>query len=155
MGFGSQVKYSKVSDVDEESSTALQIDAMDPPEGLSYDSYFTYNNDTDKKFEASNNFSSVFNYSNMGRSSGHLSINVREDAKLAEINASAALKFATHFITFMSYFFFLLTLPISYWFFVKKMGEFERLVVFRLGKLIGVKGPGRVVIFPWMDRTKK
>lgn len=27
--------------------------------------------------------------------------------------------------------------------------------VFRLGKMIGVKGPGRVLIFPWMDRTKK
>jgi hypothetical protein len=26
--------------------------------------------------------------------------------------------------------------------------------VFRLGKMIGVKGPGRVLIFPWMDRTK-
>jgi len=29
-----------------------------------------------------------------------------------------------------------------------------RFSVFRLGKMIGVKGPGRVLIFPWMDRTK-
>jgi len=46
-------------------------------------------------------------------------------------------------------------LPITYWIFVKKMGEFDRVVVFRLGKMIGVKGPGRVLIFPWMDRIKK
>ncbi len=33
--------------------------------------------------------------------------------------------------------------------------QFERLVVFRLGKLAGVRGPGRVVVFPWMDRVKE
>ena len=38
---------------------------------------------------------------------------------------------------------------------MKKLGEFDRLVVFRLGKMIGVKGPGRVLVFPWLDRTKK
>ena len=42
-----------------------------------------------------------------------------------------------------------------YFIFVKKLGEFDRLVVFRLGKMIGVKGPGRVIIFPWMDKTKQ
>ena len=43
----------------------------------------------------------------------------------------------------------------SYFLFVKKLGEFDRLVVFRLGKMIGVKGPGRVLVFPWIDRTKR
>ena len=38
---------------------------------------------------------------------------------------------------------------------MKKLGEFDRLVVFRLGKMIGVKGPGRVIVFPWMDKTKQ
>ena len=38
---------------------------------------------------------------------------------------------------------------------MKKLGEFDRLVVFRLGKMIGVKGPGRVIVFPWIDRTKR
>ena len=42
-----------------------------------------------------------------------------------------------------------------YFIFVKKLGEFDRVVVFRLGKMIGVKGPGRVIIFPWMDKAKK
>ena len=38
---------------------------------------------------------------------------------------------------------------------MKKLAEFDRLVVFRLGKMIGVKGPGRVIILPWIDRTKR
>ena len=42
-----------------------------------------------------------------------------------------------------------------YFIFVKNLGEFDRLVVFRLGKMIGVKGPGRVIVFPWMDKTKQ
>ena len=43
----------------------------------------------------------------------------------------------TYTFTFFSYLIFLLTLPLTYWFFVKKLGEFDRLVVFRLGKMIG------------------
>ena len=43
-------------------------------------------------------------------------------------------------LTFFSYLFFVLTIPASYWVLVKKMGEFDRLVVFKLGKMIGVKG---------------
>ena len=29
------------------------------------------------------------------------------------------------------------------------------MVVFRLGKMIGAKGPGRILIFPWLDRCIK
>ena len=60
----------------------------------------------------------------------------------------------SYLLTFLSYLVFAITLPLTYWFFVKKLGEFDRIIVFRLGKMIGVKGPGRHVIFPWMDRTK-
>lgn len=28
-------------------------------------------------------------------------------------------------------------------------------MVFRLGQMIGVKGPGRVVVLPWIDRTRR
>ncbi|MDR1516343.1 MAG: slipin family protein [Synergistaceae bacterium] len=33
--------------------------------------------------------------------------------------------------------------------------EYQRLVVFRLGRLWGSKGPGLVVVIPWIDRTLK
>jgi len=57
-------------------------------------------------------------------------------------------------ITGLSYLIFGSLFPIMYWFCVLKLGQADRLVVFRLGKMIGVKGPGRVLIFPWMDRYK-
>ena len=90
-----------------------------------------------------------------GRQRGHLAIDVFEEPK--EEGTSTALVVTTYVLTFLSYFFFAITLPITYWFFVKKMGEFDRVVVFRLGKMVGVKGPGRVIIFPcknwWIFRT--
>lgn len=36
---------------------------------------------------------------------------------------------------------------------LKVVPEYQRLVVFRLGRLWGAKGPGIVVIIPWIDRT--
>jgi hypothetical protein len=55
-------------------------------------------------------------------------------------------------LTFISYVVFIIFFPITYWICVKKMREEERVVVFRLGKMIGAKGPGRVLVFPWLDR---
>ena len=78
-----------------------------------------------------------------------------DDPGTQELKPSFAVSFTTYFIAFLSYFFFIITLPITYWLFVKKLGEFDRLVVYRLGRMIGVKGPGRVLVFPWMDRTKR
>ncbi|GHV29964.1 membrane protein [Synergistales bacterium] len=36
---------------------------------------------------------------------------------------------------------------------VKIVPEYQRLVVFRLGRLIAAKGPGIVIVLPWIDRT--
>lgn len=38
---------------------------------------------------------------------------------------------------------------------IKVVREYERLVVFRLGRLIGEKGPGLVLVIPLIDRTIK
>ena len=38
---------------------------------------------------------------------------------------------------------------------IKVVREYERIVVFRLGRLIGEKGPGLVIIIPVIDRTVK
>lgn len=58
-------------------------------------------------------------------------------------------------LTLLSYLLFFVFLPFTYWFCVVKLGESDKLVVFRLGKLQGVKGPGRILTFPWLDRTKR
>jgi regulator of protease activity HflC (stomatin/prohibitin superfamily) len=35
---------------------------------------------------------------------------------------------------------------------IRILREYERAVVFRLGRLIGVKGPGLILLIPWVDR---
>jgi hypothetical protein len=83
-----------------------------------------------------------------------------------------------------SYTVFIVLLPITYWICVLKLKQTDRIVifrykygtvhiyffvvwdfsherissrpiVFRLGKLIGSRGPGRVLIFPWIDRVQQ
>ena len=59
------------------------------------------------------------------------------------------------FITAASYLLLGLTLPVSYWWCVVTLSEHDRMVIFRLGKMIGAHGPGKVVTFPWLDQCKK
>ena len=56
-------------------------------------------------------------------------------------------------ITFFSYILVFLTLPISIWGCVKVVQEYERAVIFRLGRLKsgGAKGPGLFFILPCID----
>jgi len=56
-------------------------------------------------------------------------------------------------ITFVSYLFVFITLPISIWGCVKVVQEYERAVIFRLGRLRsgGAKGPGLFFVLPCID----
>jgi len=56
-------------------------------------------------------------------------------------------------ITFFSYILVIITLPISIWGCVKVVQEYERAVIFRLGRLKsgGAKGPGLFFILPCID----
>ncbi|MFQ5460271.1 MAG: SPFH domain-containing protein, partial [Anaerolineae bacterium] len=38
---------------------------------------------------------------------------------------------------------------------IRILTEYERAVVFRLGRLIGAKGPGLVILIPFIDRMRK
>merc|ERR1719492_597202 len=60
-------------------------------------------------------------------------------------------------ITFASYILVFLTLPISIWGCVKVVQEYERSVIFRLGRLRsgGAKGPGLFFVMPCIDTYKK
>ena len=161
MSFASQVKYSRLTDLDaNDGSSVLEIKDMKGDQNFSFDSIYTYDEDRkSRKYNSKkDDFNSMFKYNHMtaGRPRGHLAIDVRGGGEEYEAAKPSSILVATSYaLTFLSYFFFAITLPLTYWFFVKKLGEFDRLVVFRLGKMIGVKGPGRVIIFPWMDRTKK
>ena len=55
-------------------------------------------------------------------------------------------------VTWISYGVICITFPCTLWFCLKKLEQWERLIVFRLGRLHGVFGPGIVFIIPWLDR---
>ena len=161
MSIASKVKYSRLTNLDNNvgSKAAVDIRDMRGDQVFSFDSIYTFKDESTKgKYKSKkNDFDSIFKFNHMtpGRPRGHLAVDVREDCQTEGAKPSGVLVVTSYILTFLSYFFFAITLPLTYWFFVKKLGEFDRLVVFRLGKMIGVKGPGRVIIFPWMDRTNK
>ena len=62
-----------------------------------------------------------------------------------------------HILTLTSILFLLLTFPLSLLYSVKIVQEYERVVIFRLGRLLmgGAKGPGLFFIIPCVDIIKK
>jgi len=99
-------------------------------------------------------YKSPFTYSDMKKSDGYSAFVDIEEPKEEEYiqKQGCLLSLLSHFLTAISYAIFILFFPITYWICVKKLREEERMVVFRLGKMIGAKGPGRVLVFPWLDR---
>lgn len=61
-------------------------------------------------------------------------------------------RLCSHIATVLCYILVVLTLPISAWFTFKTVKKHERLVVFRLGRLLSTKEPGLVVILPCIDK---
>ncbi|THD26726.1 Erythrocyte band 7 integral membrane protein [Fasciola hepatica] len=57
----------------------------------------------------------------------------------------------------VSYLFIILTFPFSLCFTTKVIAEYERAVIFRLGRILpgGAKGPGLFFVVPCMDRVRK
>jgi len=60
-------------------------------------------------------------------------------------------------LQFVSYFLVIITFPVSLCFTIKVVQEYERAVIFRLGRLLpgGAKGPGIFFILPCMDNYRK
>ena len=74
-------------------------------------------------------------------------MNLLADASLA-INVGAIINYVIYFIVVVV----IIGLIAST---IKIIREYERLVVFRLGRLIGARGPGVVFIFPFINRVNK
>ncbi|XP_020368706.2 stomatin-like protein 1 isoform X1 [Rhincodon typus] len=51
--------------------------------------------------------------------------------------------------------FMVLTFPVTGWFVLKSVPKYERFVVFRLGRILGSKGPGMILLLPFIDRWQK
>ncbi|KAK7123689.1 hypothetical protein R3I93_021949 [Phoxinus phoxinus] len=64
--------------------------------------------------------------------------------------------FCGYLLSFFSFLIVFLTFPVSVWFCMKIVQEYERAVIFRLGRLIGgAKGPGLFWIIPCVDTFRK
>uniref|UniRef100_A0A8C2A8P1 Zgc:112408 n=1 Tax=Cyprinus carpio TaxID=7962 RepID=A0A8C2A8P1_CYPCA len=64
--------------------------------------------------------------------------------------------FCGYVLTFFSFLVVFLTFPVSVWFCMKIVQEYERAVIFRLGQLLGgAKGPGLLWIIPCLDTFRK
>nr|XP_002119614.1 stomatin-like protein 1 [Ciona intestinalis] len=61
----------------------------------------------------------------------------------------------TSFVKFFVFLFFLVTFPISGFFCLKIAHQYERIIIYRLGRLIPIKGPGVVLVLPCIDHWKK
>ena len=118
-----------------------------------FNSVYDYSAENDKQFDSIESYDSVFKYRGLNHQSNHDSFG--HEVEHADPGTNFLLIATSWFLTAVSYIVLAMTFPFSYFFLVQKMGEFDRLVVFRLGKMIGVKGPGRFIVFPWMDRIKK
>ncbi|XDV47561.1 hypothetical protein PO909_017161 [Leuciscus waleckii] len=61
-----------------------------------------------------------------------------------------------YLLSFFSFLLVFLTFPVSVWFCMKIVQEYERAVIFRLGRLLGgAKGPGLFWIIPCVDTFRK
>ncbi|XP_071829142.1 stomatin-like protein 1 isoform X1 [Apostichopus japonicus] len=58
-------------------------------------------------------------------------------------------------VIIISHLILLVTFPISGWFAVKFVQQFERVVVFRLGRLQQPRGPGMILVVPVLDSWKR
>ncbi|XP_043083227.1 LOW QUALITY PROTEIN: stomatin-like protein 1 [Puntigrus tetrazona] len=58
-------------------------------------------------------------------------------------------------VTFLVFLVTFITFPISGWFVLKVVPNYERIVVFRLGRIRPPKGPGVVLVLPFIDQWQK
>ncbi|XP_066557866.1 stomatin-like protein 1 [Amia ocellicauda] len=58
-------------------------------------------------------------------------------------------------VTFLVFLFTIITFPVSAWFVLKVVPNYERIVVFRLGRIRPPKGPGVVLVLPFIDQWKR
>ncbi|XP_063067107.1 erythrocyte band 7 integral membrane protein isoform X1 [Engraulis encrasicolus] len=84
-------------------------------------------------------------------------LSVDKDERRALEEADASLGFCGWFIVICSILLTLATLPISIWMCVKIVKEYERAIIFRLGRILrgGAKGPGLFFILPCTDNFIK
>ena len=96
------------------------------------------------------------NYSEKGQIQGkHTEALSQKQQK--ELDCSEGPGLCAHLLTLISFLLILVSLPLSLMFVVKVVQEYERAVIFRLGRLLsgGARGPGVFFIIPCVDIYEK
>jgi len=60
-----------------------------------------------------------------------------------------------YIVLFIVYLFWIITLPVTWCCSFKIISQFERVLVFRIGRLLPLKGPGFIHVIPCIDKWKK
>ncbi|XP_068218134.1 stomatin-like protein 1 isoform X4 [Palaemon carinicauda] len=148
----SYAKYSLVpTDEPKEPEVPQLSGAFDYNSAFSYKSAFDYGSKTSSQYQ------SAFDYG-YGHRSHSVSLGLGDKGKDEKKRKFASFSFMNclaSIVTAASYFFICLTFPVTLWFCFKKIAQWERLIVFRLGRLRGALGPGVVFIIPWLDRHNR
>ena len=109
------------------------------------------------KFETAFDYKSIFSYSNGSNKKNGKAKTQDYDASSTDEsppndNVDVVI---SNIILMCSYVLVFFTLPISVWFCFKHLPQWERIVVYRIGKLHGVLGPGNIFVIPWLDTLTK
>ncbi|XP_052241958.1 stomatin-like protein 1 [Dreissena polymorpha] len=123
--------------------TRLSTEESDPGVAFDFSSYSTYAGSS--RFDEQ--YKSIFSYGDEQIKDKNLSLSVVKEPMLSRL--------CRFFITALCVLLCIATFPVSAFFVIKTVSECERLVIFRLGRLQKVRGPGVNLVLPCIDRVKK
>eukprot|EP00105_Crassostrea_gigas_P014544 XP_011431235.1 PREDICTED: stomatin-like protein 1 isoform X2 [Crassostrea gigas] len=118
---------------------------------LDFSSSFDYNKGANQNAPFNNeNYRSAFTFSNSPAYNAYT-----ENIQFTRVKQPLIGRICHPFLTACCMLLLILTFPISGWFCFRKLGEYERIAIFRLGRLVEIKGPGIVFILPCVDNCRK
>ncbi|XP_043203103.1 stomatin-like protein 1, partial [Amphibalanus amphitrite] len=131
--------------------TAVPVDdnEVSLKQTVNYDSPFRYESAFDYRSVAKFNKASFpsKSYFTFSKQANHAQENAAADADCLTRLVSGLLLFVVFSLT-------VLTLPVSGWWTVRRLSQWQRLVVFRLGKVLPARGPGWALVLPGIDTTQ-
>ncbi|XP_022247473.1 stomatin-like protein 3 [Limulus polyphemus] len=119
-----------------------------------YQSAFDYGQTlikTSSPMRNSQNYRSIYSYSQGVLYDSEPQFSSPEKSK----KESVVSQVIRNIMTVICYVMVLITLPLTGWLSIKKVPALERVVIFRMGKMLPVKGPGFVIILPCLDHWMK
>lgn len=144
--------FAKYSLVPTDEPRDIELPAAPSSRVFDFNSAFSYKSAFDYT-KSTSRYKSAFDYGYGHRAhSVSLSLGEKDKERKKRLDNFSFMGCLSSIVTWISYVFISLTFPVTIWFCFKRLSQWERLIVFRLGRLRGVLGPGMVFIIPWLDR---